>query len=102
MGTGLPSDLSPAMRQDFFEPLDEMFRNPAEHIAEPGKRFDPAQFTRSDEAAQDGRGRSPLSLPKKIQWLRLCTRQHKRNWTNPLRGSGSTANPSPRGLHPSD
>jgi len=29
----------------------------------------------------------PLSLPKKVQLLRLCARVHNRNWTKPLRGN---------------
>jgi hypothetical protein len=44
------------MRQQFFKPLDGIFGDAAEDIAEPGKRIDPDKFTRSDEAAQDGRG----------------------------------------------
>jgi hypothetical protein len=51
MGTGLPGDLSPAMRQQFFKPFNRMFRNAAEHIVEPGKGINSGQFTRSNEAA---------------------------------------------------
>ena len=40
------------MRQQFFKPFDGVFRDAAEHIAEPGKRIDPGKFTRSNEAAQ--------------------------------------------------
>ena len=55
MATGLLDDLSPAMRQKFFEPLNGMFSNTSEHIAEPGKRIELGQFTRSDEAAENSR-----------------------------------------------
>jgi len=40
------------MRQQFFKPLDGVFRNTSEDIAEPGKRIDPGNLTRSDEAAE--------------------------------------------------
>jgi hypothetical protein len=40
------------MRQKFFKPLDGIFGDAAEDIAEPGKRIDPDKFTRSDEAVE--------------------------------------------------
>ena len=52
MGTGLPGNLSPAVRQEFFEPLDRMFCDAPEHIAEPGERIDPDEFAGGYEAAQ--------------------------------------------------
>src|SRR5271167_1908645 len=45
-------DLSPAMRQQFIEPLDRMVGDAAENIAEPRKRIDFHQFAGCDEAAQ--------------------------------------------------
>ena len=56
MGTDLPGDLSPAVRQQFFKPFYRVFRNASEHLSEPGKRIDSGQFTRSNEAAKDCRG----------------------------------------------
>jgi hypothetical protein len=44
MRTGLPGDLSPAMRQQFFKLFDGMFRNPSEHIAKPRQSHRRAQF----------------------------------------------------------
>jgi hypothetical protein len=60
MVTGLPGNLSPAVRQEFFEPPDRMFRDAPEHIAEPDKRIDPDEFAGRNEAAQDGG--SPASV----------------------------------------
>jgi hypothetical protein len=40
------------MWQEFFKPFDGVFRNTPEDIAEPGKRIDSCQFTRSNEAAE--------------------------------------------------
>jgi hypothetical protein len=40
MGTELPGDLSPAMRQQFFEPVHGVVGDTPEHVAEPGERID--------------------------------------------------------------
>ena len=55
MRIGLQGDWDPAMGQKFFNPFDGVFRNTSEDIAEPGKRIDPGQFTRGNEAAKDCR-----------------------------------------------
>jgi len=54
MGTGLPGNLSPAVRQEFFEPFNRMFCDAPEHIAEPDKGIDPDELAGCNEAAQDG------------------------------------------------
>src|SRR4051812_7106784 len=64
MRSGLPGDRSPAMRQQFFKPFNRMSRNAAEHIAEPGKRIDSGQFTRSNEAAENSRGLAAVVAAK--------------------------------------
>src|SRR5580692_7658884 len=56
MESRLPGGLRPAVRQQFFKVFYRMFRNASEHIAEPGKRIDPGQFTRGNKAAKDCRG----------------------------------------------
>src|SRR5665213_3915753 len=55
MGTGLSDCLSPAMRQQFFEPFDRMIGDAAKYVVEPGKWIDLRQFAGCDEAAQDRR-----------------------------------------------
>src|ERR1700722_1990780 len=55
MGTGLPGNLRPAKWQQFFKPFNRMIGNAAEHIAEPAKRINSGQFTRSNEDAENGR-----------------------------------------------
>src|SRR5258708_2816810 len=62
MRTGLQGDRHPAVRQQFFDPFDGMFRNAPEHIAEPGKRIDSCQFTGGNETAQ--RRRCSATIPK--------------------------------------
>ena len=42
----------PAMRQQFFEALERMIGDTAEHIAEPRKRINLNQFAGSNEAAE--------------------------------------------------
>jgi hypothetical protein len=53
MVTGLRGKLSPAVWQEFFEPLDRMFRYAFEDIAEPDKRIDPDELAGAYEAAHD-------------------------------------------------
>jgi hypothetical protein len=43
------------MRQEFFDALDGMLRDAAEHISEPGKRIDADEFAGGNEAVQHGR-----------------------------------------------
>ena len=64
MGTGLPGDLGPAVRQQFFKPFNRMFGNAAEHISEPGKRINSGQFTGSNEAAENSRGLAAVVAAK--------------------------------------
>ena len=52
------------MWQKFFNPFDGIFGYASEDIAEPGKRSDPPQFARGDEAAQHGRGLSAVIAPE--------------------------------------
>src|SRR5215207_6419776 len=54
MGAGLLGCVSPTMRQEFFQSLNGMFGDAAEHVAEPDKRIDPDKFAGRNKAAQHG------------------------------------------------
>jgi hypothetical protein len=76
MRTGLSGDLSPAVRQQFFKPFNRVFGNAAEHIAEPGKRINSGQFTRSNEAAENSRGLAAVVVAKEgpvVPFMLTCT-----------------------------
>jgi hypothetical protein len=72
----LPGDLDPAMRQQFFKLLDGMFGNAIGQVAEPGKRIDTDQFTRSDEAAENSRSPAAVVAPQEgpvVPFMYTCT-----------------------------
>src|SRR4051794_32051683 len=82
MRAGLARYLSPPMRQEFFEPLDGMFRDAAKHISEPGKRLDLDEFTGRNEAAQHSRSLAPVVAAEEGPVIA----SHRETPQRPLRG----------------
>jgi len=58
------------MRQQFLEPLEGMFGDAAENVAEPGKGINPDKLQEETKLRSTAAVLPPLSLPKKVQLLR--------------------------------